>query len=43
MRIMPPVMNQREPMRSVMRPAIGAMRMMSTVMGRNAAPACTAE
>ena len=36
-------MSPREPMRSLVFPAIGAMRMISTVIGRNAAPAWTAE
>src|SRR6185436_7365344 len=40
---MPPVISQREPQRSDARPASGAIRMIRTVIGRNAAPASTAE
>ena len=40
--VMPAVISQREPSRSDDRPANGATRMISTVIGRKAAPARTA-
>jgi hypothetical protein len=39
----PAVISAREPMRSDDFPAIGAIRMIRIVIGRNAAPAWTAE
>ena len=36
--VIPPVISQREPMRSESFPAMGATRMINTVIGRNAAP-----
>ncbi len=41
--VIPPPISQRDPTRSDSRPAIGAMRMISIVIGRNAAPACVGE
>ena len=37
-RLIPPAISQRAPMRSENLPAIGATRMISTVIGRNVAP-----
>ena len=42
-RIIPAVISPREPIRSLVLPAIGATRMIKSVIGRKAAPACTAE
>ena len=39
---MPDVISQREPKRSDAFPAIGATKMISPVIGKNAAPASTA-
>ena len=41
--VIPPPTSQREPKRSESRPACGAIRMISTVIGRNDAPVCTGE
>ncbi len=42
-RVIPAPTSQREPTRSVIRPAIGATSTISTVIGRNVAPAFVAE
>ncbi len=42
-RIIPAVMRPLDPSRSLVFPASGAMKMISMVIGRKAAPACTAE
>ena len=42
-RSMPPLISQRDPIRSESFPAIGATKMMQSVIGRNDAPASTGE